>query len=161
MQNKKINILFLCTGNICRSPTAEGVFKKIILKKKLSDFFQVDSAGTHGWHHGQSPDIRSIRMAAKNGVKISEIRSRKLLDSDIKNFDYIIAMDRTHKDFVGSMGFKGNCKLLMDYAPSSKKGIDVPDPYYGSEIDFKQTFDIIVKGVNYLVQNFENKVIKN
>ena len=102
---KKINILFLCTGNICRSPTAEGIFNKIIKEKQIKNFFYVDSAGTHGFHQGQPPDKRSQRECLKLNVNISKKKSRKFKDRDLNKFDYIIAMDETHLEFIEKKNF--------------------------------------------------------
>ena len=147
---KKINILFLCTGNICRSPTAEGIFNKIIEEKRIKNFFYVDSAGTHGFHQGQPPDKRSQRECLKLNINISKKKSRKFKDRDLNKFDYIIAMDRTHLEFVKNKNFSGKCKLLMHYS-TNRYYIDVPDPYFGNEKNFSETFEIILEGINGLV----------
>ena len=106
---QKINILFLCTGNICRSPTAEGIFVNRIKQEKLEKKFFVDSAGTHGYHEGDPPDLRAQKECKKHNIDLSKIKSRKLNDEDLSSFDYIIAMDKIHYDFVQKKHNKSKC----------------------------------------------------
>ena len=155
---KKINILFLCTGNICRSPTAEGIFRKKVEEENIEKFFFIDSAGTHGYHDGEAPDLRSQKECRKNNIDLSKIKSRKLNNEDIKNFDYIIAMDRNHYNFIMKKKQKVNCSLLMTYAKKTNI-TDVPDPYYGSEKNFFEKSKIINDGIVGLIK--ELKKINN
>src|SRR5690349_8272483 len=89
-------VLFVCTGNICRSPTAEGVFRHYINQQELSGILQADSAGTHGYHVGESPDHRSIKTALQRGIDISDLRARKVCGADFNEFDLILALDNSH-----------------------------------------------------------------
>ena len=141
-----VKVLFVCLGNICRSPTAEGVFRDLVRRKKLADRIQTDSAGTSGWHIGAPPDPRSQAEAKRHGVNISDLRSRKVGESDYTCFDYIIAMDRENLDDL-----KEGCPvyntarlhLFTEFADHAE-GPDVPDPYYGGSTGFTKVYDLIV-----------------
>lgn len=136
-----MKILMVCLGNICRSPLAEGV-----LRSKLPDNFIVDSAGTANYHVGDSPDKRSILVAQKHGIDISQLRGRQFSLQDFKNFDLIYAMDNSNlKDIVNLAKNKSEVekvKLLMSEAINSKTEI-VPDPYYGEMEDFECAYQLI------------------
>lgn len=142
---EKIKVLFVCMGNICRSPTAEGVFTKLINQKNIAEMFKVDSAGTHAYHVGNPPDARAQQAALRRGVELQQLRARKLHSSDYEYFDYILVMDddnyaiaihecpKEHKDKV---------RYFLDYAPFL--GIrEVPDPYYGGKLGFEQVLDMV------------------
>jgi protein-tyrosine phosphatase len=145
--NEKIRVLFVCTGNICRSPTAEGVFVHYVDEAGLGDRIAADSAGTHGYHIGDPPDPRSIRMAASRGVDIAAQRARKVTGEDFDAFDYIVAMDTSHLNALEQMrgGGKAKLALLLPYGDSGRK--DVPDPYYLQERAFAEAFDLIENGI--------------
>lgn len=148
-----VSVLFLCTGNICRSPTAEAVFRQRIKASNYADSVRYDSAGTHGYHIGERPDHRSIAMAEKHGVPMDGLYARKLAAEDFSKFDYIVAMDAGHADFArNAANGQGRAKirLLLDGHPEYD-GMDVPDPYYGSMADFKQTYDLIVSGIDHFM----------
>lgn len=152
-----VSVLFLCTGNICRSPTAEAVFRAIVKESNMAEKFVHDSAGTHGYHVGEAPDGRSVEIAEAAGIDMDGLYARKLQPSDFEEFDYIIAMDAGHANFARNMmpqGAKAQVCLLMDYHPDYA-GRDVPDPYYGSIKDFKYTFDLIELGVQALYKNLK------
>jgi len=130
-----IKILFVCMGNICRSPTAEGVMKSLVKKAGKEKEIFVDSAGTSGWHEGGCPDARSISCAKDHGVNIKNLTSRKLLADDFKDFDLILVMDEQNlrdvqkKRPYGDADYdRAKVQLLLDYAP--EYGFEVPDPYY-------------------------------
>jgi len=149
------SVLFVCTGNICRSPTAEAVFRHCIQSQGRAAYFMCESAGTHGYHVGEPPDSRAIKIAAEYGIDMSDMLARDVLDSDFKRFDYLVAMDRGHLRWLESRaeGSKANIRLLLDDA--SKYGtLDVPDPYYGTLEDFRKTFDLVLGGV----QGFLKKI---
>jgi protein-tyrosine phosphatase len=127
------HVLFVCTGNICRSPTAEGVFRSLVDHAGLDDAVVVESAGTIAFHIGEPPDQRTQAAAAARGVDLSKQKARQIEAADFTRFDIIVAMDRSHhRELLGRApdGSEDRIRLFMDYAP--RNGIrDVPDPYYG------------------------------
>jgi protein-tyrosine phosphatase len=149
-----IKVLFVCMGNICRSPTAEGVFRRKLQEKKLEDKVDVASAGTHGYHVGEAPDQRTQRAAARRGYDLSTIRARKIAPQDIEYFDLILAMDRNslealhhvcppeHYDHLG---------LFMDYSRNFDDD-EVPDPYYGLGQGFDLVLDMVEDATDGLVE---------
>ena len=141
---KKYSVLFVCTGNICRSPTFEGVLNKFISNNGLSGNIAVDSAGTHGYHVGEIADKRSILHAKKRGYDLSMIKSRKINEEDFIKFDLILALDRSHFNHLMGLvpeNFNSKVKLLLPYI-GNKKFQDVPDPYYGNDKDFELVLDL-------------------
>ena len=142
---KPIKILFVCMGNICRSPTAEGVFNKVIQDKGTVNHFIVDSAGTHAYHVGEQSDTRSQQMARSRGIDLSKIRARKVVQSDFEHFDHILAMDSDNYHILLTESpeqYRHKIKLFLDYAPERKEK-DVPDPYYGGQNGFAHVFDLV------------------
>jgi len=140
-----IRILFVCTGNICRSPTAEGVFQGLVTREGLAAHIDVDSAGTHDWHQGNPPDQRSIEAAASRGVDLSAQRSRPITTADFNDFDYTLAMD---SDNFGILSAKcpSSARTRLDYFLDFAPAIDlreVPDPYYGGPRGFEDVLDMI------------------
>ncbi|MDE0715150.1 MAG: low molecular weight phosphotyrosine protein phosphatase [Gammaproteobacteria bacterium] len=138
-------ILFVCLGNICRSPTAEGVFRQRLSDRGLDGRFTVDSAGTGDWHVGHPPDRRARFAAANRGFDISSLRARQVRSDDMETFDYLIAMDHgNHRELVrmAGQGLAHKVRLFMEFA-----GIDgpdeVPDPYYGDDHGFDRAIDLI------------------
>lgn len=147
-----ISVLFVCTGNICRSPTAEGLFRSRVEKAGVSDKFIIDSAGTGGWHIGKAPDARSIATALKRGVDISGLRARQLQLDDYMNFQHLIALDESHLSHMQSgrpAKATARISLLMHHA-EVRAWTDVPDPYYGGQEDFERAYDLIEAGVDGL-----------
>lgn len=140
-----IKVLFVCMGNICRSPTAEGIFRCILRKHDLAGHVEVDSAGTHGYHVGETPDPRTQRAAAARGYDLSDIRARKVAPQDLEYFDLVLAMDRSNLEALRRMcppEFMSRLGLFMDFA----KGFDddeVPDPYYGLGHGFDLVIDMV------------------
>lgn len=140
-----VNILFVCMGNICRSPTAEGVFRYRLAEHGLIDQITTDSAGTHGWHVGDPPDPRSISAARKRGVDIAWIRSREVRARDFTEFDYVLAMDRDNLENMEAMAAAGGTAqvgLFLDFAPHLEIQ-NVPDPYYGGPDGFDHVLDLV------------------
>lgn len=145
-----IKILFVCLGNICRSPSAEGVFRyqtnKLQNKNAGSQNLYIDSAGTAGFHVSSPPDKRAQITALKYGVNISNLRARKLSSIDFENFDYLLAMDNSNLEVM-----KNNCPLnnqnklhlFMSFSENNFGVTDVPDPYYGDIEDFEKSYNII------------------
>ena len=130
-----INILFVCMGNICRSPSAEGFFLNALQASKYSERVSTDSAGTHGYHVGHSPDSRAIETAANLDVDISGLRARKVSASDFDTYDLIIAMDRSNFEDLQRIqpaNSKSTLKMMMHYHPEAQPD-EVPDPYYGGD----------------------------
>ena len=149
-----VKVLFVCLGNICRSPLAEGVFKQRVKEADLEDKIFVDSAGTSGWHIGEAPDPRSIEVAWQNGIELDS-DGRKAISEDFQKFDYIIAMDGNNysdlKRLPGS-SIEGAAKLnLMRDFDDIGKGQDVPDPYYGGDDGFTYVYDLLDRSCRNLL----------
>ena len=143
-------VLFVCLGNICRSPTAQAIFEKRITEHGLEDLFKIDSCGTGSWHIGKMPDSRAIEAAEKRGYSLRHIRGRKMQTKDFDNFDYFIAMDRENLKEIERLlpeNFYGNVVLFSSFIKDSKL-VDVPDPYYGGERGFDEVIDLIELGVS-------------
>jgi protein-tyrosine phosphatase len=151
---KITKILMVCLGNICRSPLAEG-----ILQSKLDSSFFIDSAGTSNWHVGNAPDIRSIAIAKKKGVNISNQKSRQFVREDFQNFDVIYAMDQDNYiniiALAKSNSDKEKVKLILDELSITNK--NVPDPYYGGDKGFENVFDMLDKACNNIAHNLNKK----
>jgi len=140
-----INVLFVCTGNICRSPTAEGVFRKLVTQAGLGARIGADSAGTHGYHVGEPPDPRTQAAAAKRGYDLSVLRARKVERADFQRFDLILAMDHDHHAILSRMApvaVSHKLRLMMAYARRFSES-EVPDPYYGGPQEFERVLDLL------------------
>jgi protein-tyrosine phosphatase len=143
-KEQRMKILFVCTGNICRSPTADGVLRHMVAQAGLGNAVTVDSAGTHGYHIGDPPDPRSTAAAAARGFDLSALRARKVTAADFRTFDLILAMDQSHFRHLAAMrpkDAKADLKLFLDFHPAGGK--DVPDPYYGGPEEFERVLDMI------------------
>ncbi len=142
---QKIGVLFVCLGNICRSPTAEGVFRARAEQVGLADRLHIDSAGTAGWHIGKSPDPRTVRYAQERGYDLSMLRARQVMPADLDAFDYVLAMDHDNHHALLRMATpmqRERVALFLDYAPAC--GLrEVPDPYYGGAEDFRRVLDLV------------------
>ncbi len=141
----KVKILFVCMGNICRSPTAEGVFTKLIKDHNLEAHFVIDSAGTHAYHVGNEPDLRSQSAALGRGIDLSGLRARKVNHGDFEKFDFILAMDdENYSILMGACPeqYKSKVKYFLEYAPHLKVR-EVPDPYYGGAYGFERVLDMV------------------
>ena len=143
--SKSIRVLFVCLGNICRSPTAHAVFRSKVKEAGLQNQIEVDSAGTGSWHIGEPPDARSTEVAEQNGYDMSEIFARQVCTEDFDKFDYILAMDKDNHNVLQRR--KGENKgVTLDYFMTfnqSSKRFDVPDPYFGAEGGFDQVLKLI------------------
>ncbi len=147
------SVLFVCMGNICRSPTAEGVFTQVLERHALQDRVVVDSAGTHGYHVGHPPDTRAMQVARTRGIDLSVQRSRRVTVEDFDRFDYVLAMDEHNLgdlDALRPAAFSGHLGLLMDFAEAPAQR-SVPDPYYGGDSGFVRVFDMIEEASEGLV----------
>ncbi|MBV8037068.1 low molecular weight protein-tyrosine-phosphatase [Roseateles sp.] len=144
-------ILFFCMGNICRSPTAEGVMRAKLAAAGLD--VEVDSAGTHGYHVGEPPDERSQAHAARRGYALGALRARKLIAADFSRFDLVLAMDEdnlANAQVLCPPAQRHRLKLLMDYAPRAGRP-HVPDPYYGGTAGFEEVLDLVEAACDGLV----------
>lgn len=148
------SVLFVCTGNICRSPTADGVMRHKVAAAGLAAQVRVDSAGTHGYHIGDAPDPRTVRAARSRGYDLSPLRARKLVVADFDRFDLILAMDRGHLEIMRRLapaGSTAELALFTHYAPPPHTNRDVPDPYYGGPDGFTEVLDMVEAGVDALM----------
>ncbi|HZX72865.1 MAG TPA: low molecular weight protein-tyrosine-phosphatase [Cyclobacteriaceae bacterium] len=143
-----IKVVFVCLGNICRSPLAEAIFKNKVLGRGIHDSFEAHSCGTANYHVGDSPDPRTIRNAKKNGVLIEHV-GRQLCEEDIAYFDYIFVMDKSNYSNVLRLenAKQNEHKVHMLRTFDTIKGDEVPDPYYGQEKDFQEVFEILDRSV--------------
>ena len=158
--SQMVKVLFVCMGNICRSPTAEGVLRHYLRANGLADKVEVDSAGTHGYHVGEPPDGRTQKAAAARGYDLSQLRARKVAPQDIEYFDLILAMDKVNLDNLQRMaGRDGHdrIKLFMDYAKNFDDE-EVPDPYYGLGHGFDLVLDMVEDASLGLVGEIKKKL---
>lgn len=138
-------VLFVCTGNICRSPTADGVFRRLVREAGLEAEVRVDSAGTHDYHVGEPPDERAQAHALRRGYDLSALRARQVAGEDFDRFDLVLAMDRGHLRILKRLAppeHHHKLRLFMEYATSLRRD-DVPDPYYGGSRGFEEVLDMI------------------
>jgi len=156
----EIKVLFVCMGNICRSPMAEGVFRHLLDEQGMSDRFRVDSAGTDSWHVGESPDVRSIRTAAAHGVTLGG-HARQVLPEDFRHFDYIVAMDRENLARLETLrdggGEEASLYLLREFDPRGGPGAEVPDPYYGGPSGFEDVFQMVERSCRGLLDHIRDE----
>lgn len=139
------SVLFVCTGNICRSPTADGVFRKMVAEAGLEGRVIVDSAGVSGWHAGEEPDQRTQAAAKKRGYDLKNLRARAVQPDDYQKFDLLLAMDRGHEEALLTNApdpARERVRLFMSFAPQSVAR-EVPDPYYGGAGGFEHVLDLI------------------
>ncbi len=144
MKEKNSSVLFVCLGNICRSPTAEGVFRHLLAAEAPLLRVEVDSAGTAGYHIGAAPDARSQRAALRRGIDISGLRARQVSQADFRRFDLVLAMDSANLRDLESIRpahCRAEVKLFLSYAPESGT-FEVPDPYYGDASGFEKVLDL-------------------
>lgn len=142
---EKIKVLFVCMGNICRSPTAEGVFTKLIKEKNVDHHFIVDSAGTHAYHVGEAPDLRAQRAAKERNILLSHLRARKVVMGDFHDFDFLLVMDDDNYYALTHAcpnEHKHKVQYFLNYAPELNER-EVPDPYYGGTNGFERVLDMV------------------
>ncbi|MBL95359.1 MAG: phosphotyrosine protein phosphatase [Magnetovibrio sp.] len=152
------SVLFVCLGNICRSPLAEGVFTKLVSDNRLAKQVSVDSAGTGSWHTGNPPDKRAQTTALVHGIDISGFRARQVSLRDFDRFEYIIAMDNSNKSDLLNLSPKSavhRVQLFMDFS-SEFFSKEVPDPYYGGDEGFEQVFSMIETGSSGLLTEIKH-----
>ena len=154
-----VGVLFVCTGNICRSPTAEGVTRKLVAERGHEGRIEIDSAGTHSYHEGEPPDARSIEAAARRGIDLSGQRARRVRKADFETFELILAMDRDHDRILKRQAPENalaRILMFLDYAPHLGTR-DVPDPYYGAGDGFEQVLDMVEAAASGLIDAIERE----
>lgn len=150
---KKVSVLFVCMGNICRSPTAEGVFRHLVRQENLESIIQTDSAGTHAYHIGNPPDARALTTAERRGIELQDLRARRVLAEDFDLFDYVLAMDRENYAILSELcppGSENRLRMFMEFAPHLAIE-EVPDPYYGGASGFERVFDMVEEAARGLL----------
>ena len=155
----KIKVLFVCMGNICRSPTAEGVFRQLIEKHGLSDRVTTDSAGTHAYHAGEPPDQRAQSTALSRGLDISDLRARSVDFDDFEKFDYVLAMDSNNYSRLSEQcpdAYREKLNLFLSFAPELNI-TEVPDPYYGGNLGFENVFDMVEAASEGLISEIKQR----
>lgn len=161
MALKPTSVLFVCLGNICRSPLAEGIFAHLAASRGIADRFRVDSAGTGAYHSGERPDSRSIAVASSHGVQLFGV-ARQVTRGDLTNFDMIVAMDGSNRRSLermrGNAGHNGRAEIVMmrDYDPESGSP-DVPDPYYGGPDGFERVYRILERCCDRLLDTLSDR----
>lgn len=147
-------ILFVCTGNICRSPTAEGALRHKLQGAGLEEKIWVDSAGTHAYHVGEAPDMRSVQAAKRRGIMIEGLRARQVMPGDFTEFDLILGLDSTHLRLLERNAPRqthDKLALFLEYAGHPTHS-EVPDPYYGDTAAFEHVLDLVESGADGLVE---------
>lgn len=150
----KLGVLFVCMGNICRSPTAEGVFRHRVKLAGLENDILIDSAGTHAYHIGNPPDARSIQHAARRRYDLAKLRARQVIEEDFARFNYVLAMDLanlTALEKIRPDTHDAHVGLFLDFVPDARIR-EVPDPYYGGADGFELVLDLVESGADALLQ---------
>lgn len=157
--NNRVSVLFVCMGNICRSPTAHGVFQTLVEKEGLGDIIEIDSAGTHAYHVGEPPDPRAQQTALGRGIDLSGQRARRARSDDFTSFDFIVAMDQDNYHSLSAIcpeGLEDKIHMLMDFAPDFSTR-EVPDPYYGGPSGFDRVFDMVEAAAEGLLSEIKRR----
>ena len=159
-----VRVLFVCTGNICRSPMAEGVFRRHVTDAGLADQITVRSAGTHDYHVGDAPDARAQKTAAGRGYDISKQRARQVIRRDFAEYDYVLAMDEANRKYLARMCPPENAhklKLFMEFAGDAAAAREVPDPYNGASSDFEHALDLVEAASTGLLAHIREQLMKS
>lgn len=159
---KKVSVIFICLGNICRSPTAHGVFRQLVKDAGLEDKIEIDSAGTAGFHVGKPADARARAVARSRNIDMEDLRARKVDFGDLIQFDYVLAMDESNYADLMEMALpehKKKIQFFLDYAADYDE-YEVPDPYYGGNQGFENVFDMVASASRGLLLDIEQKLIK-
>ena len=156
--HQPVKVLFVCMGNICRSPTAHGVFQSLVDEQGLGGSIQADSAGTHSYHIGSPPDLRSQAAARSHGVDLTDLRARRFVTNDFIEFDYLLGMDRAN--LADMLALKPDAtaarvKLMLEYSDRYEQQ-EVPDPYFGDD-GFDQVFDMIDDAARGLLRDIRSQ----
>jgi protein-tyrosine phosphatase len=150
-----VRVLFVCMGNICRSPTAEGVFRHKVAEAGLDEHIHIDSAGTHAYHVGKPPDVRAQNSARNRGFDLSKQRARRVTADDFEKFDYVIAMDSDNESDLRAVcpsGYEQRIHRFLTFSPSLTE-TDVPDPYYGGSNGFEKVLDLVEDAADGLLDH--------
>jgi protein-tyrosine phosphatase len=153
---KKTKVMFVCMGNICRSPTAHAVFRDLAQRQGLAEQIEIASSGTHAYHVGEQADRRSRAVANQRGIEIDDLRAQKITAQDLEYYDYILAMDRDNLAIVESIARPEQMpkiKLFLSYASDKWRTLEVPDPYYQGR--FEEVFDMIADASNGLLSEIK------
>ena len=154
---KPMRVLFVCMGNICRSPTAEGVFRRLLETHGAQHEIEVDSAGTHDYHVGEPPDRRAVAAAERRGIDLSRLRARTVSERDFAYFDFVLAMDRDNLELLHARApnqYRERIRLMMDFAPDAHAR-EVPDPYYGGAKGFEEVLDLLEQAAEGLFREIQ------
>ncbi len=154
-----MRVLFVCLGNICRSPTAEGIFRQRLQRAGLAERVEVDSAGTGDWHVGKAPDARTLRVAARRGYDLSGLRARQVMAADFACFDLILAMDHDNLAHLGCLCPPEQAGRVDLFLRRYALDVDeVPDPYHGGEEGFERVLDLLERGCDALLADVERRL---
>lgn len=156
---EKTSVLFVCMGNICRSPTAEGVFRHHVSVGGLGEYIEIDSAGTHAYHVGEPPDRRARAAAERRGISLEDIRARRVHADDFERFSYIIAMDQDNLEILKEQAeavHRDKLRLFLEFSSGPEK--EVPDPYYGGATGFERVLDLVEDASRGLLREIRSKL---
>ena len=158
-EKSAISVLFVCMGNICRSPTAEGVFRHHVSEAGLNELIEIDSAGTHAYHVGEPPDRRARAAAERRGVSLEDIRARRVHPDDFDRFSYIVAMDQDNLAILEEQAegmHREKLRLFLEFSVGPER--EVPDPYYGGPTGFERVLDLVEDASRGLLEELRGKV---
>ncbi len=157
--SKKVSVLFVCLGNICRSPTAHGIFRHLVREEGFESLIEIDSAGTAAFHIGKAPDSRSILVAKERGIDMSDLRARQVDLGDFYQYDYVLAMDEANFYHLKEMALPehdGKIKMFLEYTDAFSE-TEVPDPYYGGAQGFDHVFDLVESASKGLLEHIKQE----
>lgn len=159
MSNRSIRVLFVCLGNICRSPSAEGVFREVVKRAGLAERVEIDSCGTGHWHVGEAPDRRAVAAAGKRGIDIGHLRARQFQVEDLERFDYILVMDRQNLADTRSIWHQhGGTEPELFLAYGNSDYDEVPDPYFGGDQGFEHVLNLIHEASEGLLEDIRGRL---
>jgi protein-tyrosine phosphatase len=156
----EIKVLFVCMGNICRSPTAQGIFERLVGEARLQHRIAIDSAGTHAYHVGNAPDARATEAAARRGIDLTVQRARRIDAADFAQFDYVLAMDRSNLEDLSAIcpeHHRTKLRLFLEFADRPDV-MEVPDPYYGGAQGFERVLDLVEQGARGLLAEIRSRL---
>ena len=157
-EKSKISVLFVCMGNICRSPTAEGAFRHVVEEAGLAEMFLIDSAGTHAYHVGEPADRRASAAAERRGISLDGIAARRVEPDDFEKFDYVFAMDRLNQVTLVDQAdaeYHDKIRLFLEFVAGHEN--DVPDPYYGGSAGFERVLDLVEEASRVLLKTLRSR----